>query len=146
MSKNKKGRGLGGLISWISVTTLVSAIFITLTAIAVPEKGIIHPILGGKKPITDDSYEKIYKSDYKSKEESVKAGDDLNVKIEQEGAVLLLNEDNALPIAKGSKVSVFGKNSVNIVLGGSGSGGGSGEALRHYSMALKKAALNITLI
>ena len=63
MSKNKKGSGLGGLISWISVTTLVSAIFITLTAIAVPEKGVIHPILGtvlgGKTPITEDSYEKI---------------------------------------------------------------------------------------
>ena len=145
MSKNKKGRGLGGLISWISVTTLVSAIFITLTAIAVPEKGVIHPILGtilgGKKPITDDSYEKIYKSDYKSKEESVKAGDDLNVKIEQEGAVLLLNEDNALPIAKGSKVSVFGKNSVNIVLGGSGSGGGSGEGAATLFDGLKEGGI-----
>ena len=132
MSKNnKKKSGLGGLISWGVTTLLVGALFITLTVIAVPEDGIIHSIvgtmLGGKTPITEDSYEKIYKSDYKSKEDSVKAGDDLNVKIEEEGAVLLLNEDNALPIAKGSKVSVFGKNSVNLVLGGSGSGGGSGE-------------------
>lgn len=145
MGKNKKSKGLGGLISWISVTTLVSAIFITLTAIAVPEKGVIHSILGtvlgGKTPITEDSYEKIYKSDYKNKEESVKAGDELNVKIEQEGATLLLNENNALPIAKGSKVSVFGKNSVNLVLGGSGSGGGSGEGAATLFDGLKEGGI-----
>ena len=145
MGKNKKSKGLGGLISWISVTTLVSAIFITLTAIAVPEKGVIHSILGtvlgGKTPITEDSYEKIYKSDYKNKEESVKAGDELNVKIEQEGATLLLNENNALPIAKGSKVSVFGKNSVNLVLGGSGSGGCSGEGAATLFDGLKEGGI-----
>ena len=146
MSKNmKKKKGLGGIITWAAVTAVVSALFITLTAIAVPENGIIHSIvgtvLGGKTPITEDSYEKIYKSDYKTKEESVKAGDDLNVKIEEEGAVLLLNEDNALPIAKGSKVSVFGKNSVNLVLGGSGSGGGSGEGAATLFDGLKAGGI-----
>ena len=132
MRKDKKQKkGLGKIITWGAVTLFVGALLITATVIAVPETGLVHSILGtilgGKKPILEDSYEKIYKSDYKTKEESVKAGDDLNVKIEEEGAVLLLNEGDALPIAKGSKVSVFGKNSVNIVLGGSGSGGGSGE-------------------
>lgn len=128
---NKKRSGLGGIISWAALTALFAGIFIAINVAAVPDNGIVHSILstvlGGKTPITEDSYEKIYTSDYKSKEESVKAGDDLNVQIEQEGAVLLLNENNALPIDKGSKVSVFGKNSVNLVLGGSGSGGGSGE-------------------
>ena len=143
--KMKKGSGLAGIISWASVSVVVSAIFITLTALAVPDTGMIHPILGtflgGKTPILEDSYEKVYKSDYKTKEESVKAGDDLNVKIEQEGAVLLLNEGNALPIAKGSKVSVFGKNSVNLVLGGSGSGGGSGEGAATIFDGLKEGGI-----
>ena len=35
--------------------------------------------------------------------------------------ILLKNENNALPLRKGAKVSVFGKNSVNLVYGGSGS-------------------------
>ena len=35
--------------------------------------------------------------------------------------ILLKNENNALPLRKGAKVSVFGKNSVDLVYGGSGS-------------------------
>ena len=141
--KNKKG--LGGIIAWGAVSVFLIAFFVTLTVIAVPETGLIHSIaatmLGGKTPKLEDSYEKIYKSDYKTKEDSVKAGDDLNVKIEQEGAVLLLNEDNALPIAKGSKVSVFGKNSAKLVLGGSGSGGGSGEGAATLFDGLKEGGI-----
>ena len=129
--KNKKRKGLVGLIIWIAAAVILPAVLITITVIGVPDNSLVHPILssvlGGKTPIKEDSYEKIYTSDYSSKADSVKAGNDLNVKIEEEGAVLLLNESNALPIAKGSKVSVFGQNSVDLVLGGSGSGGGSGE-------------------
>ena len=143
--KTKKRSGLGGLITWGAVSTFVVALFTAVTVIGVPENGMLHSIfstfLGGKTPITEDSYEKIYKSDYKNKEESVKAGDELNVKIEEEGAVLLLNEGNALPIAKGSKVSVFGKNSVNLVLGGSGSGGGSGEGAATLFDGLKAGGI-----
>ena len=124
--KKVKKNGKGGIITWASVSAVVLAILITLTIL---EHGLLYPIfgsfLGGKTPIISDEYEQIYTSEYNSKKASVEAGDALNVKIEEEGAVLLLNEGNALPIAKGSKVSVFGKNSVNLVLGGSGSGGGS---------------------
>ena len=41
----------------------------------------------------------------------------------REGAVLLVNKDNALPLkANEKKVAVFGQNSVDFVYGGSGSG------------------------
>ena len=53
----------------------------------------------------------------------------LNEEIVGEGVVLLKNEGNALPIptseSSKAKISVFGKNSANVVLGGSGSGGGN---------------------
>ena len=53
----------------------------------------------------------------------------LNEEIVGEGVVLLKNENDALPIATSNsakaKISVFGKNSANVVLGGSGSGGGN---------------------
>ena len=131
MSKNKKGSGLGGVISWAAVTAFFVAFLIVLNMLVVPETSLYHSIvgtmLGLKKPIMDDTYEKIYVSDYESKAAAVEAGNKLNLQIEQEGAVLLVNEDNALPIARGSKVSVFGKNSVNLVLGGSGSGSGTSK-------------------
>lgn len=134
MSKNKKSTGKAGFISWIAVTAFLVVFLMVLTIL---EQGMLNPILttvlGGKKPILaseESGYEKIYKSDYESKQASVDAGNRLNLEIEKEGAVLLLNEDEALPMAKGSKVSVFGKNSVNLVLGGSGSGGGSDENVK----------------
>ncbi len=131
MSKNKKSNGKVGLITWASVTAFLLVFLMVLTIL---EQGMLNPILttilGGKKPILADEssgYSKIYKSDYNSKDDSIAAGERLNLEIEKEGATLLVNEDNALPIAKGSKVSVFGKNSVDLVLGGSGSGSGSGD-------------------
>ena len=60
-----------------------------------------------------------------SKEDTYKRGNELTEKICEEGFVLLKNE-NALPLgAEEKKISVFGKNSVNLVYGGSGSGGGN---------------------
>lgn len=141
MSKNKKSTGKAGLISWIVVTAFLVAFLIVFTILA---QGMLNPILttvlGGKKPILADSesgYTKIYTSDYNSKKDAIEAGNKLNLEIEKEGAVLLLNEENALPLEKGSKVSVFGKNSVNLVLGGSGSGGGSGENAKTLFDGLK---------
>ncbi len=69
-----------------------------------------------------------YKSDYKNKKEVYEAANKLNERICEEGSVLLKNNANALPLAKGSRVTVFGKNSVNPVLGGSGSSAGTGAS------------------
>ena len=63
-----------------------------------------------------------YKLDFDSKEEMVHYGEDLCKQVEAEGAALLMNENNALPLDKGSKVSCFSTSSVNLVYGGTGSG------------------------
>lgn len=52
-----------------------------------------------------------YFSDYASKTESKDAANRLCEEIMEEGVVLLKNEDNALPLAPNSKISIFGKNS-----------------------------------
>ena len=122
--------------TWGIVSAILAAILITLTIL---EHGLLHSILGtvlgGPMPIKDDSIAAVYKSDYQTKRESKEAGDKLNVEIAGEGFVLLLNENHALPIAtpesdhgvtRKPRVSVFGKNSVDLVLGGTGSGGISG--------------------
>jgi len=112
---------------WAVVSIILVAVFATATVLVnTTFESIISTVLGGPVPILDDSVKATYVSDYNSKEESTEAGNKLNVKIEEEGAVLLVNEDKALPLASGAKVSVFGKNSVDLVLGGSGSGGISG--------------------
>lgn len=57
---------------------------------------------------------------------------------EEEGAVLLSNNNNALPLKKGSKVSLFGHASVSPYTKGS-SGGGSGGTQVTYIEALEDA-------
>lgn len=67
-----------------------------------------------------------YQSDYENKEDVYAAANKLNERICEEGIVLLKNEDNALPLkAEERNVTVFGKNSAGIVLGGTGSNAGS---------------------
>ncbi|MBO7364923.1 MAG: glycoside hydrolase family 3 C-terminal domain-containing protein [Lachnospiraceae bacterium] len=120
--KNKHTR------TWMIVSIILAAVLTAVTILATSTyEPIIKTVLGGDTPIRDTSVKAAYVSAYESKDAVHEAGDKLNVQIESEGAVLLLNEKNALPISKDAKVSVFGKSSVKLVLGGSGSGGGSSE-------------------
>lgn len=121
---------------WGIVTPIVVALFTTATILALTILNpILQTVLGGRIPIKDPSINQLYTSDYNSKRESKEAGDALNITIASEGFTLLLNEGGLpipTPVSSSSvtqkpKVSVFGKNSVNLVLGGSGSGGISGE-------------------
>lgn len=144
----KKKKLTKNILAWSIVSVILAAVLVTLTIL---ENGLLYSIfgtvLGGPMPIKDDSVEAVYKSEYKTKEESKEAGDNLNVEIAEEGFVLLLNEDNALPIATPvsdkniadkPKVSVFGKNSVNLVLGGTGSGGIDGVKAKTLYDGLEK--------
>ena len=67
----------------------------------------------------------------------------MNIQICEEGFVLLKNEDNVLPLATSAsdpkKVSVFGKNSVNLVYGGSGSGAGDVSGAKTIFDSLEEA-------
>ena len=51
---------------------------------------------------------KTYKSDYNSFEETIKAGEQLNLELAAEGFTLLKNKDNSLPLAATNKVVVLG--------------------------------------
>lgn len=137
-----------GSLVWLIVTAIIVAVLVIATVL---ENTIYYPILttalGGPKPIKSDGGIEIYSSDYDTKTQSKEAGDQLNVEIAEEGFTLLLNEDNALPIATPAsdssvknkpKVSVFGKNSVNLVLGGSGSGSLDGESAKTIFDGLEK--------
>lgn len=64
--------------------------------------------------------------DYASHDEAHLAAKDLNVRLAQEGFVLLKNENNALPLSGAERrVTTFGYRSANLKYGGEGSGGGN---------------------
>ena len=128
---------------WFIVTMSVIAFLLVLTILASTVfYSLISTVLGGERRITGDGEDSgIYKSDYATKEEAYNAANELNERVNEEGIVLLKNEDNALPIKSGEKVNVFGKNSVNLVYGGSGSGAGSTEDRRTLFESLTAAGI-----
>ena len=64
-----------------------------------------------------------YTSDYASKAEALQAGLDLNERIAEEGMILFKNNDGALPLQKGAKVSLFGVAAYSPNAGASLNGG-----------------------
>ena len=80
-----------------------------------------------------------YESDFASVEEMIDYGTWLCRQVEAEGAALLMNENGALPLTKGAKVSLFSNSSVNLVYGGTGSGNIDASAADTMKVAMEKA-------
>ena len=123
---------------WFRVSSVI-IVFVMIVSIVLTQNSFLSntlsAVFGGNRLILDgdtSDYEQ-YTADYEDKESTLAAANELNEEIEGEGIILLKNEDG-LPIAtpesdgavtERPKVSVFGKNSVNLVYGGSGSSGSS---------------------
>ncbi len=71
-------------------------------------------------------------------------GTDVATRIQEEGSVLLQNEDETLPLAEGTKVSILGAMSYNYVEGGTGSAGGADDSNTvMLNDALQSAGLDV---
>lgn len=110
------------------VLTLIFGISCTGTVIALENADAINSALGTASfelianedaASADTEY---YKSDYTDLATLVQAGADMTEEVMSEGAVLLKNNNKALPLASGGKVSVFGVTSADPIYGGTGSG------------------------
>lgn len=102
-------------LSMIGVTALAA----TLACGIAVQAPIAHADEAGRE------YVSAYRSEASSVEDALKRADDVNQRIVEEGMVLLKNENKALPLKAGAKVTVFGKNSVNPFYGGGGSASGA---------------------
>lgn len=101
------------------------------------------PLLLSSTAAKEPVYGNYFNSDYGTREEVIDASNEHNRKIVDEGITLLKNEDNALPLKSGSKISIFGKNSSAIINGGSGSGSGGGGGTVSLTNALQTAGFNV---
>ncbi|MDR2741414.1 MAG: glycoside hydrolase family 3 C-terminal domain-containing protein [Treponema sp.] len=115
------------LTLWIVVLGLVVILAAGVTIVSRLYSAMITMYFGGQKyrivgeaGDVDTAY---YKGKHSSPEAAGAAAKDLTVTIEEEGIVLLKNDAvQALPLPAGSRISVFGRTSVDIVYGGMGSG------------------------
>ena len=119
--------------AWIIVTSILLVIAITVNVLAFTLlKDMANLMLGSPRPVYADDSVSMYVPETTSKKDAFDNAAAANIAVSREGFVLLKNEGSALPVQKGAKVSVFGKNSVNLAY----SGGGSGSFLVDKGSAL----------
>ena len=150
-----------GARAWLITTVAVVVLVLAVTLVATQNAfiyGTLCGVFGGaqNKVISGDpsAYQyftvdkesfSYYKpvTELENKDDALTEANALNEKIAEEGDILLKNEDDALPLAKGAKISVFGKNSVNIVYGGSGSSERSTDDTIDLYKAFENAGLAV---
>lgn len=133
-----------------AVTMLLSGIFITGTVIAMENSSQVSTALNAKtfEVVTDanaaNEDTEYYKSDYTKVGDLIKAGREKAADVVAEGAVLLKNENQALPLTAGNrKVSLFGTTSYDPVYGGTGSGGISTDDATTFVKSYEDAGIEL---
>lgn len=139
MKKKSSTPKNGKKLLW-SVCTGVFTVLFAVTMIGGPiannYASIINMVLGVESGKTvGDEGEVHFEADFTNSKEQQDSAEAICESVEANGAVLMLNRENALPLAQGSKVTLVSQNSVNFVYGGSGSGGMDTSA----AMSLKDA-------
>ena len=124
---------------------VVMLISVPLSVLAVKFDNTMAARFGGSfwKLQNEDTNAQYYTSDFNSAEEMVDYGLALTQQVEAEGAALLMNNNNALPLAADAKVSTFSNSSVNLVYGGTGSGNIDASTADTLRTALEKVGVTV---
>ena len=110
------------------ILTAVLAILMIASIVAIPVTNsfanAINVALGAKTQeiVPEEGASVYFVSNYDSEEDLVAFEKQLCRDIESEGAALLVNRDNTLPLAAGTKFTTFSQSSFNLLYGGTGSG------------------------
>ena len=148
MKKDKKKTGIG---KWI-VTSVISIVLIVAMIVAnimtIAYEGVINLALqtettkieADPNDKTDTEY---FKSAYASTDEVKAAGMDIAEQLTEEGAVLLKNENAALPFAADAKISLFGHSSANMIVCGTGSADIDASEAPTFKEALEEVGVKV---
>ena len=144
--KNKKSKvGLWSVLTVITAILTIAAIVGNIianqyaTTINVALNASTYKIIKGNS----DEDTEYFKSDFTSDEERESYEAELCAQVEAEGAALLKNDNNALPLASGAKVSLFGHGSVDLMYGGTGSGSVDTSKAPNFKQALEDQGIQV---
>ena len=117
------------VIAWAATTLVLTGVLVAGTILTTNTfKSLLEGVLGPDKAVKAEGESGIiFEQKFNTKDEARENANEVVKKICEEGMVLLKNEGNALPLKSGAKVSVFGKNSIQLVYGGSGSAAPGGD-------------------
>lgn len=122
--KKMSNKLFGGI--WGSLLALLMAGIITINVVLLKYSSLITRSLGHQTVATvnlDNSGDSDYfKSAFATEADLLAHETEISRQIEAEGIVLVKNDQNALPLQKGAKISIFGQASTQFRYGGGGSG------------------------
>ena len=142
----KARRKATALWKWLSILSApLAVIFCILLVIFNMFDNTVALFVGGTfwELENEDPNYTYYEGDFKTEADRTAAGAALVKQVEAEGAALLMNEDRALPLANGARVSLFSTSSVNIVYGGTGSANVDVSKCDNLKTALEKAGFEV---
>lgn len=90
-----------------------------------------------------DTNARYYSPDFNTEQEMLDYGKAVSKQVEAEGAILFKNENNALPLKSGAKISCFSTSAVNLVYGGTGSGAIDTSKADTLKSALEKEGFSV---
>lgn len=126
---------------------LIAGTLIALNVVTLNYKNLISLHFNQKtyriEKSEEDGDTERYKNDYATEDELNEGSGKVAEEIEAEGMVLLKNKDNSLPLKSGSKVSLFSVSSVDMVLGGTGSGSIDTSKVDDFKTALTNQGFEV---
>ena len=128
---------------------LVAGTLIALNVVTLQYKGLITTHFNQTSykietsELDKDLDTEYYKKDFETEAELEEYNGNVCKEIESEGLVLLKNNNNTLPLAKNSKVSLFSVSSVDLVLGGTGSGSVDTDKALNFKEALEDEGFEV---
>ena len=149
MAKKNNSQPKGKLI-WKILCGIFAFLFLFLMIggpIANNYATIINMVLGIEgSTVVGDAAEDLpprFVSDYETSAEQAAAADLICESVVANGAVLLLNRNESLPLAGNEKVSLFGTSSAKFVYGGTGSGGMDNSKATSLKEALEQDGFSV---
>lgn len=136
---------------FLNVTAGLCAVVFTGNTIAGEIAGQINSALGTStsKVVStlaegeEEGYARYFESKFNSVAELKAAGEAKVREVESEGIVLLKNDNNALPLAEGSRVSLIGVTVLDPVFGGTGSGAVDAAGAANYNDVMQGAGFDV---
>lgn len=131
----------------LAITSLLLAIVYGFTIGAGSYRALISSAIGGEtyRIETDPNAQTIeaYPDNGMPLDQWMETADRLVQEVEGEGAVLLKNEGEVLPLTEGASVTLFGRSSVDLVMGGTGGGGFKSTRTVNLKTALEDVGFQV---
>ena len=125
------------------VLTTITAVFLAICIAAIPITQGFATVINAalkvqtQKVVAEEGAEIFYWSAYENEEDLVADEYQLCRDIEGEGAALLVNKNNALPLNRGDKITPFSQSAFNLLYGGTGSGSMNADEATSLRTALE---------